>query len=86
MLFRHAPLANPGEGVEDVLAGGLTVHAVLVIGKKDDVCRLVTLDLDQVNEEIACPAAGLTELAFLVEIVDFYNDGTGVWSECANMR
>ena len=79
-------LAYPGEGFEDVFAGGLAVHAILVISEKDSVFDAANLVLGQVVEDTASLEAGLRELAFLVEIVDSHDDGTVVRSEWANPR
>ena len=77
-LASRSVLANPRESVKDVLASGLAVHAVLVVGEENDVMRAVAFDLRQVGEEIAGVAAGLTELAFLIEIVNSDDDGASV--------
>ncbi len=37
--------ADPRKSVEDVFAGRLTEHTILVVGEKDDVLRAIAFDL-----------------------------------------
>ena len=82
LVVRFRLFANPGEGLEDVLASRLAENAILVVSQENNILGAVAFDLSKVCEKVAGIAAGLPQLAFLIEVVDPNDHGSCGLSRC----